>query len=137
MAAGLIRILIRQLAKRVVREGIDQALDPDSPLRRTVDEVSREIFGQDGRQISEETDQENAEMMVERVLDESVNRGRVSPREIEDRTMVDFNTFMSVALTQCGSDRRTFRQLTDLWNREKETIQAMTVSELRGDLVCP
>lgn len=51
--------------------------------------------------------------------------------------MVDFETFMSVGLSQCGSDRETFSELTSVWNRQRETIQAMSRSELRSNLNCP
>lgn len=51
--------------------------------------------------------------------------------------MVEFTAFMSVALKQCGNDQRTFSELVDLWNREKETIKTMSRSELRDELECP
>lgn len=52
-------------------------------------------------------------------------------------TMVDFNDYMSVALSQCGNDEDTFTDLVSLWNREKESIQNMTKTELRSKLSCP
>lgn len=51
--------------------------------------------------------------------------------------MVSFQDYMSVALNQCGSDRRTFSELVSLWNREEETIRSMSKRELREELTCP
>jgi len=51
--------------------------------------------------------------------------------------MVTRQQFMSVGLTQCGADPRTFSQLSQLWNREKEAIRGMTKTELRENLRCP
>lgn len=51
--------------------------------------------------------------------------------------MVDFNTFMSVALKECGSDESTFSRLVDVWNREKESIRPMSRAEVRENLECP
>lgn len=59
--------------------------------------------------------------------------------------MVDFNTFMSVALSKCapsGSGTQSarqdvFQQMVRLWNREEDTIRAMSRTELRQELNCP
>lgn len=51
--------------------------------------------------------------------------------------MVTRQQFMSVGLKQCGADPRTFSQLSQLWNREKEVIQNMTKPELEENLRCP
>lgn len=51
--------------------------------------------------------------------------------------MVDFRTFMSVSLTECGNDERTFRDLVDLWNREESTIRDLDEEQLREQLTCP
>lgn len=61
----------------------------------------------------------------------------IPDEELRDVAMVDFQTFMSVGLEKCGNDPRTFSQLTDLWNREKDEIQKMTRSTLRQELRCP
>lgn len=51
--------------------------------------------------------------------------------------MVTFQEFMSVGLDECGSDQRTFRELANLWTREKEQLQQMTRVEVREELNCP
>lgn len=51
--------------------------------------------------------------------------------------MVDFQTYMSVGLNKCGSDRRTFGQLVQLWNREEAAIREMSRFELGKELSCP
>lgn len=51
--------------------------------------------------------------------------------------MVDFNTWMSIGLNQCGNDRQTFAQLVDGWNSEKDNIEDMTEEQVRDQLVCP
>lgn len=51
--------------------------------------------------------------------------------------MVEFQKFMSIGLNKCGNDERTFSELVDLWNREKESIRGMTQRELRNELTCP
>lgn len=51
--------------------------------------------------------------------------------------MVGFNEFLSIALDQCGSDRETFAQLVEVWNREEQEIRSMTASEIRENLRCP
>lgn len=61
----------------------------------------------------------------------------VPEERLERATMPDFQQFMSIGLNKCGNDQRTFQRLTQLWNREKENIQQMTVAELRENLNCP
>lgn len=51
--------------------------------------------------------------------------------------MVSYQVYMSVAMTQCGSDEQTFSKLAESWNREKETIKQMTKQEVRDNLSCP
>lgn len=51
--------------------------------------------------------------------------------------MATFREFMSVGLEQCGSDRGTFADLVEVWNREKEDIKQMSPAEIRRNLVCP
>lgn len=51
--------------------------------------------------------------------------------------MVDFNEFMSIALTKCGSDSDTFSELVELWNDEKEQIRGLDADDLEGALNCP
>lgn len=59
--------------------------------------------------------------------------------------MVDFNTFMSVGLKKCaptgpGSQsgrQETFDDLVEVWNREKDEIEAMSKAEVRRNLTCP
>lgn len=56
---------------------------------------------------------------------------------VSDRVMTDYTTFISIGLDQCGSDRETFSQLAEVWNREKDDIQQMTPDEVRRNLTCP
>jgi len=51
--------------------------------------------------------------------------------------MVEFQKFMSIGLSKCGSDESTFAGLVAVWNDEKEQISKMTVAEVRDELVCP
>lgn len=61
------------------------------------------------------------------------------------RTMVEFETWISIGLEQCaptgeGSGRerqRVFSGLVDGWNREKDEIREMTEREVRSSLNCP
>lgn len=90
------------------------------------------------REIEEiiEGSSEPPEEAVQRALDE----GRIRQRSVdlaEGAIMVDFNDFMAIGLNQCGSDQRTFRQLTKVWNREKDEIRSMTQREVRENLRCP
>lgn len=51
--------------------------------------------------------------------------------------MTEFREFMSIGLNQCGSDRETFGNLVDVWNREKDEIRQMEPAEVRQNLTCP
>lgn len=59
------------------------------------------------------------------------------PLEISSKNMVGFQDYMSVALDKCGSDRQTFGELVEVWNREEDEIRGMNRSELRDALTCP
>lgn len=83
-----------------------------------------------------ESDKQKAER-GERVEVSNNKKTRIERALRNQQDMVTFQEFMSVGLDKCGSDQRTFRRLTDLWNREKEQIQRMTRTELRDELNCP
>lgn len=51
--------------------------------------------------------------------------------------MVEFREFMSIGLDKCGSDRQTFADLVEVWNRQKDEIKSMNKTELRTQLNCP
>lgn len=53
------------------------------------------------------------------------------------RDMVEFTEFMSVGLNRCGTDKETFADLVDLWNREKTEIKQMSKQDLEQNLRCP
>jgi len=69
---------------------------------------------------------------------ERVDVGRQVERALRsDLPLATRQDFMSVGLTKCGNDPRTFRRLNDLWNSNKDEIKSMTRSELRDALNCP
>jgi len=51
--------------------------------------------------------------------------------------MASFEEYMSVGLTKCGTDKQTFAELVDLWNRNKDLIQQMDKDDVRESLTCP
>lgn len=59
--------------------------------------------------------------------------------------MVDYETYMSIALVKCATTGRgtakqrqeTFSEFARLWTAEKEQIKEMTEAELRDELNCP
>lgn len=51
--------------------------------------------------------------------------------------MVTFREWMSIGLSTCGNDRKTFSALVDGWNREKAEIREMSEADVRENLVCP
>lgn len=50
--------------------------------------------------------------------------------------MVEFQEFMSVYLTKCGSSEADFAAGVEVWNNEKDEIRAMSRSEVRSNLTC-
>jgi len=98
-------------------------------LLDSFEEIGAELFGVDPRETTPE--------QAERILREMEGRGLITQEQLEANTMVDFNTFMSIGLSQCGSDKRTFGQLVEVWNNEKDDIRNMTAAEVRRNLTCP
>lgn len=124
MAATAIRFIIKQLSKQIAKRVVSRGGAADQLF-----DFLEEQLGGDPANV----DDERREQAIQMALD----RGVISENDAEALTMVEFQTFMSVGLNKCGADRATFKALTDLWNRQKDEIQAMTVAELRSNLQCP
>lgn len=136
MSTTLFRFIVKRVARTVVKRGVQAAIEEttgiDIPGGRDVIEFLQQELGGDPQEASPEE--------LEAALNRGVERGRLSRRQvegIEETTMADFNQFMSVGLSQCGSDRDTFAELVEVWNREKDEIRTMTVAEVRQSLTCP
>lgn len=128
--------MVRAIARAIISQGvefiIEQATGRDVPDIRDVIQFLQDELGSSPDDAT--TDE------VEEALQRGLETGRLNRRQVaalEENLMVDFNTFMSIGLNKCGSDRRTFSRLVDLWNSEKEDIKRMTQAELREELRCP
>lgn len=51
--------------------------------------------------------------------------------------MVTRQEYMSVVLSKCGNDPATFREVSNIWNRQKEKLRGMSKSELEERFTCP
>lgn len=123
MAVVPVRIIASWLARAIGGEAVRRT------LAEPLENLARDLYG---RGLDELDD-----FQREQVVEEAFQRGRITEHQAEQTIMVGFQQFMSVALSQCGNDPATFRALTDLWNREKEEIQQMTIADLRSALTCP
>lgn len=129
MAILPLRFIAQQLAKTAAAEGARRVFGPD------LEDVQNRAFDRFGRAIEDLTGAEVEELVAD--LPEEQARRIHRQNQQQRRIMTDFNTFMSIGLNQCGSDRRTFGQLVEVWNREKDDIENMTPAEVRSSLNCP
>jgi hypothetical protein len=51
--------------------------------------------------------------------------------------MVDYTTYITVALRKCGGGAENMKRLGQLWSEEKDVIEEMDEDELRERLNCP
>lgn len=134
MSSTLFRFILRRVARSVAKKGVKRAIEEatgfEVPGAIDALEFVRDELGPDPS-LEE----------IRRVIEnEGLERGALSPRQvesIEEGLMTDFNDFMSIGLSQCGSDRQTFAQLVEVWNREKDDIRQMSQAEVRRNLTCP
>lgn len=138
MAVIPVRLIARVVGRWLVGKGAEIAIEEatgrevTSPIEAARD-VAGDLFGT--RNIEELNTRQ-----VEEALVTAEQRGRITQEELlqlEDSIMVDFNTFMSIGLNHCGTDKETFGQLVQVWNREKDDIRNMTARQVRENLTCP
>lgn len=127
----IVRILARFVAGRATERTVEEITGTEvmNPVEKAV-EVAEDLLGRQPETVDE------AEQAVRQALD----RGEISRRDLErfeQNVMTDFNTFMSIGLEQCGSDRETFGDLVEVWNQEKDEIRGMTAADVRQNLRCP
>lgn len=135
VSTTILRFLVNRIARAVFAQSAEQAVEDftgvDVPFPGEVlQDVAQDVLGR------EPANQQEAREVVQMAVD----RGHVTTRDlrnIEQQAMVDFNQFMSIGLEQCGSDKETFSDLVDVWNREKDDIRNMTVAQVRQNLRCP
>ena len=128
---AILRILARAVAGKAAETVIEETTgrEVQNPLEKAI-EVAEDILGKE----PENTDE------AEQAIRQAFEQGRITRDDLnrfEQTIMTDFNTFMSIGLSQCGSDRETFGQLVEVWNREKDDIREMTAAEVRNNLTCP
>lgn len=118
------RLLLGRVARSLTKRGGERLIRD----QEVVDQLAGEV---------EDTDNPaEARRRLQRALD----NGRLSRREVEraeEAIMTDFNSFMSIGLEQCGSDKETFSELVEVWNRQKDEIREMSQAEVRRTLQCP
>lgn len=137
LATSIIRLIAQRLAPVVVqfavKQGLEAATDQDF---RSLGEVTIEFLR---RELNLEPEEASAQQ-VRRAAELAVENGQLRPQtvlNVEKQTMTEFQAFMSIGLTQCGSDQETFRDLVGLWNENKAEIKGMSQREVRETLICP
>lgn len=131
----LARLVARAIIARGLEAGLEEATGNELPgFPDIVGDVADDL----GVNLGSASEEEIAEV-VEIAAEEAGVTEEQARRLINqsNQKMVDFNQYMSIALGRCGSDRETFRQLTQIWNEEKEIIQSMTPQEVRENISCP
>lgn len=137
MSVGLFGAILRRIAQTAVQFAVKQGLESGTGADfESIGEVTIEI-------LQEQFDVGPSEATSEQVAQaarEAIDTGRITQQQVrraEKQAMTDFNSFMSIGLNQCGSDRETFAALVEVWNREKDDIRTMTQAEVRQNLTCP
>jgi len=51
--------------------------------------------------------------------------------------MVNYQTYITIALEKCGGGRENMTALGRLWTNEKDRLKEMTEEEVRERLNCP
>lgn len=115
-------------------------------VRTIEDEPSPEEYGPivaylvEQGYLSDPRERDVSQTVVRRQLDnvpDSAWEAAVRAQRQATGETMDYNEFISIGLDKCGSDKRTFSKLAELWSKEKDLIRGMTESELRNDLDCP
>lgn len=137
MSVGILGTILRRLGQAAVQFAVKQGLEAATGEDfRSIGEVTIDILERELGVAPEEATSEQVAEAAQRAFD----RGEITREQLrraENQVMTDFNTFMSIGLNQCGSDRQTFAGLVEVWNREKDEIKAMSQAEVRQNLTCP
>lgn len=137
MAILPLRFIVKRLAQAAAAEAGRRALGP--LVDPVVDRVREELGIDDLAEAGEQNIEEALDQLFQRdeISERQLRRAEEALMQERGQPMVDFNAFMSIGLNRCGNDQRTFKALTELWNRNKQDIQSMSRRELRDNLRCP
>lgn len=137
MASSILRPILNRVAQTAVQFGVKRGLEAATGEDfRSIGEVLNEILERELNIPPADASSEDVQEAAQRAFqDGRINRQQLMRAELQ--VMTDFNSFMSIGLNQCGSDRETFAGLVEVWNREKEEIRQMSQAEVRQQLRCP